>query len=330
MDIVDNLDRLIPRLLAERRVPGASVALIQGARVSWSRGYGVKRKDGRERVDTSTVFEAGSLTKPVFAHAFLQLVDAGRVGLDTPLSEVVLAPFTDDDARASRITVRHALSHTSGFPNWRGQDPLKTTFEPGSKFQYSGEGYVYLSRGAEALTGRPAHEWLRDAALTPLGMGVSSFVWEDRFDALCASGHGGEREITDKWKPDTPNAAASLHTTPSEYAGLVIAMMESPGDSDGLLSEALRRESLRPQVAAEEAISWGLGWGLMDVGDHETFWHWGENSSFTCFVAASRAERRGIVVMTNSAYGHGISQAVVEAVFGYDYPAFSSSLFTVW
>mgnify|MGYP006415921045 CR=1 FL=1 len=328
--IIEELDRLVPRLLAERRVPGASVALIADGRLAWSRGYGVKTKGGDEPVDTSTIFESGSLTKPVFAHAFLQFVDAGRIGLDTPLSEVVPTPFADDDPRASAITVRHALSHASGFPNWRGKDALKTTFEPGSKFQYSGEGYVYLSRAAEALTGRPVHEWLRDALLTPLGMSVSSFVWEDRFEALCADGHGGEREVTEKWKPDTANVAASLHTTSSEYANVVIAMLESPVESDGLVSEALWRGSLRPQVVVDEGISWGLGWGLMDAAGHDTFWHWGENSSYTCFVAASRAEKRGVVVMTNSAYGHGISQGVVEAVLGYEYPAFSSSLFTVW
>jgi CubicO group peptidase (beta-lactamase class C family) len=330
MDLAAKLDSLIPAMMEEHDIAGVSVARIEDGGVAWSQGFGVKCAESGEAVDTSTVFEAASLSKPVFAQAFLGLVDAGRITLDTRLSDVVDEPFAPDDPRAAEITVRHALSHSGGFPNWRGEEPLRTGFQPGSGFQYSGEGYVYLSRVAEAMTGRPVHEWLRDAVLTPLGMEVSSFVWEDRFEDTATPGHGWEREVVETWKGDTPNVAWSLHSTPTEFAKVAIAMMDPPTGSTRVITDGTRRESLRPQVVAEGGISWGLGWGLATHEDRETAWHWGETNSFTCFVVVEPAERRGLVVMTNSFFGVRVSQAAVRVAVGYEHPAFSSSLVTVW
>ena len=311
MDLAAELERMIPTLMAEHDIPGVSVALIEGASVAWAKGFGV-------------------LTKPAFAHGLLQLVDAGRITLDTRLSDLIDEAFVPDDPRAEEITVRHALSHSTGLPNWRGDDPFVTAHEPGSAFRYSGEGYVYLSKVAEALTGRPVHEWLRDTVLDPLGMQVSSLVWEDRFEDLAADGQGWKREVVETWKGDTANVAWSMHTTPTEFAKLTIAMMDSPPSSACLLSDSLRRESLRAQVSVEDDIAWGLGWGLVTEPDDGTFWHWGENPSFTCFVVGSAPQRRGLVVMTNSSFGPRVSREVVKAGVGYEYPPFSPSLITVF
>src|SRR4029078_6503121 len=98
-------------------------------------------------VTESTRFEAASLSKPVTAYVALQLVDAGRLALDAPLTKYM--PYADLPAypRAKTMTARHVLSHTTGFANWRRRDPLKLFFAPGERFRYSGEGYVYLQPG---------------------------------------------------------------------------------------------------------------------------------------------------------------------------------------
>lgn len=115
--IVARLGSAIPRLLDEGTVPGLSVALVQKGELVWHRGFGVKNAETKEPVVPNTVFEAASLSKPVFAYAVLKLVDAGKMDLDTPLQHYLPGSYdVGDDARLSQITARHVLSHTPGFP----------------------------------------------------------------------------------------------------------------------------------------------------------------------------------------------------------------------
>src|SRR5688572_20487751 len=136
-------------------VPGASIALVREGEIEHITAFGVRNADARQPVSAETVFQAASLSKPVFAHAVLQLVDAGMLQLDEPLSRFV-PPLAPDDPACLRITARHVLSHTTGLPNWRRDEyPLRTYFPPGSRFSYSGEAFVYLQSVIEGLTGEP-------------------------------------------------------------------------------------------------------------------------------------------------------------------------------
>jgi CubicO group peptidase (beta-lactamase class C family) len=168
-------------LLQSRGVPGAAFAIVRDGEVVQSGGIGVRDTSTGEPVDERTVFEAASLSKPVFAFAVLQLVDAKILSLDTPLARY--APgFVKGDQRAGSITVRDVLSHSSGLPNWRGWiTPLKTSFEPGSQFSYSGEGFIWLQRAVTAATGEDFNTVMARLVFEPLGMRDSSFVWARGF-----------------------------------------------------------------------------------------------------------------------------------------------------
>src|SRR5712692_9158601 len=121
-------------------------------------------------VDENTVFDGASLTKPVFAHAVLQLADQGHLSLDAPLGHY-LPNYIPNDDRASRISAKHVLSHSAGLPNWRNADfPLKTYFQPGDQFSYSGEGYLYLQKAIEAITGEKIHTLVERSVFQPFGM----------------------------------------------------------------------------------------------------------------------------------------------------------------
>ncbi len=154
--VVARLEQLIPQLMKDGDVPGLSIALARGGELVWHKGFGVKNTKTNEPVTDGTVFEAASLSKPVFAYAVLKLVDAGKFDLDKPLNQYLPGNYdVGDDSRLGLITARHVLSHTPGFPNWRPRGgALKIHFTPGDRFSYSGEGFVYLSKVIEHVTER--------------------------------------------------------------------------------------------------------------------------------------------------------------------------------
>src|SRR5207244_3327775 len=141
---------------------------------------------------TDTLFGGASLSKPVFAYAVLQLVDAGVLSLDEPLASYV-PDFVTTDPRAATVTVRNVLSHTTGLPNWRNAKlTLKTHFQPGERFSYSGEAFVWLQRAVEAKTGEPFEVTVQRLVFDPLQMRHSSFVWRPQFDANYADPHDAD------------------------------------------------------------------------------------------------------------------------------------------
>jgi CubicO group peptidase (beta-lactamase class C family) len=134
----------IPALMEQAVVPGAQIAVLNGGKTAWQASFGLGNAETKAPVTDGSVFEAASLSTPVFAYAGLTLVDAGLIDLDTPIVKYLPGRYdVGDDARLNVITPRHVLSHRSGFPNWRaGSDPLKVYFNLGDRFSYSGEGFV--------------------------------------------------------------------------------------------------------------------------------------------------------------------------------------------
>ncbi|NIV95701.1 serine hydrolase, partial [candidate division KSB1 bacterium] len=167
--LVSGLENLIPQLMDKAQIPGLSIALIKDAEVLWNGSFGVKSLESNQAVNDSTIFQAASLSKAVFAYAVLKMVERGDLLLDTPLSHYL--PDYVDDERIDQITARIVLSHTTGFPNWRPRDgDLEIHFMPGSKFSYSGEGYVYLQKVIEHITGLTLNEFMKQNVFEPLGM----------------------------------------------------------------------------------------------------------------------------------------------------------------
>ena len=182
----------VPRLMAQAGVQGVQIAILSGGKTAWQAPFGLANADTKTPVTDASVFEAASLSKPVFAYAVLTLVDAGLVDLDTPISNYLPGRYdVGDDARLDLITPRHVLSHRCGFPNWRsGSDPLKIHFTPGDRFSYSGEGFVYLAAAVERITGQTLDAFMRRVVFEPLGMASSSYVWQSRYESLKVYNHG--------------------------------------------------------------------------------------------------------------------------------------------
>ena len=328
------LEQMIPQLMTEADIPGLSIALIRDSKVIWSHGFGVTNAETKSAVNAATVFEAASLTKPVFAYAVLKLVDSGKLDLDTPLVKYLPGRYdVGDDSRLEQITARHVLSHSTGFPNWRprGSQNLKIYFVPGHHFSYSGEGFVYLSKAVERITGESTDAFVKRTVFDPLDMKSSSMVWRNDYESLKTFTHDWVGSVTGRGKPEKANAAASLHTTANDYAKFVVAMLKGSG-----LKSATARLMLTPQNSVTLAgafnlntpepelsnnVAWGLGWGLEKTAGGNAFWHWGDNGDTKAFVIASPQRKTGLVMFANSANGLSIVDELIASALGKDHPA---------
>jgi CubicO group peptidase (beta-lactamase class C family) len=295
-------------------LPGAAIAIINRGNLARIEGFGYADSAGARKVDRNTVFEAASLSKPVVAYATLKLADLGRLNLDTPLNQYLAYPSLPKDVRAQLITARMVLSHTSGLQNERiGDDALKLSFAPGSKFQYSGEGYIYLGRAIEQIMQMPLAAAMDQLVFRPLGMGRSSFVWEKRFDNNAAVGHGSFGELRRPTRPSVARAPSSLHTTALDYGTFLLAILQGTG-----LKAQTSRAMISPAVNVAPAIEWGLGWGIEGGSAGPSLWHHGDNSNsgFTAFALVNVRRRCGLVYFANSVSGLSIAKEIAGLVSG--------------
>jgi CubicO group peptidase (beta-lactamase class C family) len=323
--------------MAEFHVPGLSIAVVTDAKIAWRRGFGFKDFSARTRVDNETIFQAGSMSKPVFAYAALKLCEKGVIGLDTPLTKYAGEPFLDGDPRLEVITPRHILSHTAGFPNWRSKtDALRINFTPGSQYRYSGEGYYYLQSVITQLTGRvdrtncthfedgmltcasDIDEFLTANVLRPFGMNSSGYFVTDPMQPDMAAPHDENGKLIPHSRPTPPAvaryaSAGALLTTPTDYARFIIEIL-NPGKGDNVrlkketIDEMLRRHT--KVVQGPYTSSWGLGWQIQDNG---LFNHGGDNRGFHCHSIASRESKSAFVIMTNGDKGAELIMKVFES-----------------
>lgn len=322
--LVDCLEPAIPDLMAQVHVPGLSIALVDDATVVWSRGFGLKKAGTAESVDTDTIFQAASLSKPLFAYAVLEMVERGELALDTPLTAYLPAPCVAGDPLLDMITARRVLCHMTGWPNWRpdGQ-PLVRDRVPGRRFGYSGEGYLYLQRVVERLFGRPLDAYMKETVLDPLNMAHSSYAWATPGDPVVATGHDRAGKPSDPFTAAEPESASSLYTTPGDFARFLCAMMITDDEPRRPRPESIA-EMLRPQIRLNRAVSWGLGWGLEETGVGRACWHWGDNPGYKSFALAFPDMRAGLVVMTNGDGGVALWEPIVRLALGDSgHPAFA-------
>jgi CubicO group peptidase (beta-lactamase class C family) len=226
--------------MAAAGIPGVALATVDKGEVKVM-PMGVTEVDAGRPVAEATVFDVASLSKPVAAYIALQLADGGILNLDEPLSRIVQEGVPPQLA-SSPITARHVLTHTSGLPNLRGDEPLRTYFPPGSWFSYSSVGFTYLQMALEAAATESLEALAKRMVFDPLGMHSSSFQWCDRFNEDAATPHDGERRL-EKHRPAAAHASYSLQTTAGDYAKFMVAVLN--GSS---LREATRRQWLTPTV----------------------------------------------------------------------------------
>ena len=171
-------DAKIEALLKQHHIPSISIGYIEEGRLKQVRAFGVQ-KEGIP-VSANTIYKVASLTKPVVALVTLKLIENGDLDLDEPLSKYFVDADIKNHPFLNQLTTRNVLSHQSGFPNWRyvnKENKLIFEFEPGTKFQYSGEGFEYLRKSIENKLNKPFEEISEELLFKPLGMNNTHFYW---------------------------------------------------------------------------------------------------------------------------------------------------------
>lgn len=266
-----------------------------------------------------SVFQAASLSKPVFAYAVLRLAAQGKLDLDAPLLTYLPQGYRHrfyplraepeelvTDPRLQAVTARMVLNHTSGLPNW-ASGPLGFDAEPGAQWGYSGEGYVLLQRAVEAVTGQPLDQFMGAQVFQPLAMVHSSYVWSERIAPNLLPGTKANGAPRTAMALTTPVAAFSLYTTAEDYGKFLVKLL----NDDAMLTQLTASPVM---VDASLDLSWGLGWGIERHQEDTYIWQWGNNTGYRAFVMGSVRTGDGLVMLTNSENGLALAEPLTRKV----------------
>ena len=327
-----NLEAEILTLMSDWHIPGMSISVIRDGAVAWHRGLGVKDTLAEEPVDDETIFQAASLSKPVFAYAVLRMCDDGLLDLDTPLVKYSPAEYIENTFLGhsmetpgfkkewfSRITARMALSHSSGLQHFGLKKPAEMLFEPGTKFHYSSNGIEYLRYIVEHVTGSRIDTLIVEYVFKPLKMRHSSFSWRDQYESNSAPGHDKYGETSgsiDRYAE--PTAQASLYTNARDYGTFLLAVLTGEG-----LQEKTYNEMVKPHITVCPDVHWGLGLGIETAPSGTGIWHWGDGGTHTCYFYGDLDRKSGFVYFTNSYYGLAILDDIFALASGGEHPALS-------
>ena len=340
-DMPRRLDDVMKRLA----IPGASVTAIESGEIAWASGWGLTDSVTSAPVTPSTLFQAGSISKPVAALCALRLIASGDLELDAPINDRLTSwRLPTNSGWEARITVRHLLSHTAGttvhgFPGYRRDVPIPTLIDvldgrgntapvrvrtiPGYQYSYSGGGYLVLQQLLIDITGSAFPELVDQIVLKPLGMLDSTFaqplpdgLWE-----RAASGHrtGGGR-VTCKWHVYPEMSAGGLWTTSSDLARFIGSVWGARrGQSDPILPLELAEEMLTQQapnfqVGLGLKLNAGIGMSFRGEGSGLRFGHGGDDQGFVAMMLIYTETGDGAVVMTNSDDGLLVIKPLLEAL----------------
>lgn len=334
----DPLDQAIRAEMAKCGIPGLSLAVVRDGKIVLARGYGLLEVGSKEAVTPETLFQAGSVSKPVSAFGALQLVQQGRLSLDEDVNRQ-LKSWTvpeNDFTKRQPVTLREILSHTAGltvhgFAGYEAGAPVPTLVQvlngekpansapvrvdllPGSQWRYSGGGYTVMQLLLIDVTGQPFPRFMRETVLRPLGMVESSFEQPlpPAMARRTASGtYPGGKPVKGRWHVYPEMAAAGLWTTPSDLLRFAVGVQDATaGRRDALLSQALAREMLTRQKE-----DFGLGLELQGSGPGLRFMHGGRDEGFDSLLLAYANKGLGAAVMINDNENSGAIARVMDRV----------------
>lgn len=334
----------IEERMAHYGVPGMSIAVIKDHKVHWHKTYGIMDRDSKEPVNEFTLFQAGSISKPVAAMAMLKQVEKGVLRLDQNVNDYLTSWQMPDNefTEKEKVTLGRIVSHTGGitvhgFPGYRTTDKvpsivqvldaegpantgvIRVDTQPGTIFRYSGGGYCVMQLLLEDVLGQSFPEITKSSVLQPLGMSHSSYEqplptdWQTK----AATGYLPDgSKVEGKWHIYPEMAAAGLWTTATDLAQVFIELQNGiKGTETKVLSPEMAAQMLTPYF--EDFV--GLGIFLENNDGDWYFSHGGWDEGFSSEAVAHKTDGYGVVVLTNSNHPPFISEVIRSVAATYDW-----------
>lgn len=276
LKVSDKIDfKKIDEFMNERmsffEIPGASLSIIKDNKIIYTQEYGVTNTNTKKTISPKTLFEAGSITKLVFAFAVMRLYERGEIDLDKPIYEYLPSKEIDDD-RYKLMTTRHILSHQSGMSNWPKKDEngkFKLNFIPGTQYGYSGKAYEYLKEVIETITSKSIDVILQEEVLKPLQIENMYFKINEKIERYGANGH--KKYIpSDIFLSESTMVSYSLQSESSSLAKFALALYQRKGLKKETYDEMFKVHSIR-----NDGTKWGLGVRIEDTKDGVSYGHSG-------------------------------------------------------
>ncbi|WP_410485914.1 serine hydrolase domain-containing protein [Spongiivirga sp. MCCC 1A20706] len=320
----DSINEFIKLRMDSLNIPGLSIAVINDSKVVYHQTFGYANLEKKLPVTSNTIFEGASMSKSVFSTFVMTYVEDGKLDLDKPLYHYWSYPDIAHDERYKKITARMVLSHRSGFPNWRENEEdrkLKIKFDPGTSYEYSGEGYQYLAMVLKHIEG---DDWnnleiaFQKKIAKPLGMVNTTFIENDYALEHKAEPYNNEGIWID-WKNDYWYkkgkgkfvAPSSIRSESLDFSKWMIGVMDKKILTESSYSEILKRHSKMYTTSSGIDIYYTLGFVTIDNEEYRnTYLHGGTNDGFTCYYLMDTHKRFGYVLFTNSMHGEKLGNEV--------------------
>lgn len=348
------------RAMADTGAKGLAIAVIDDGEVVSAQSFGARNATG-DPLNPTTIMYGASLTKTVFAYLVMQLVDEGRIDLDTPLASYLANPLPDygnldaygnwgdlaGDDRWRRLTARHVLTHSTGFGNFHWDEPgekLRFNFDPGARYGYSGEGIMLLQFVIEAGLGLKVGDELQRRVFTPLGMANTSLIWRPDFARDLADGWTADGSVEPHDDRSRVRAAGSMDTTIADLAKFAAALVRGRG-----LSAQSRAELTRPHLVIttpqqfpsliavappgkrHRGLAAGLGVIAFTGPQGPGFMKGGHNGSTGNTLVCIERGQRCVLILANDVRAEAAFPALVRAALGetgvpyrWEYPSLTS------
>ncbi|UZO80138.1 beta-lactamase family protein [Aquimarina sp. ERC-38] len=305
----DSIETFIEAKMKTLNVPGLSLAIINDGKVVYHliKGYADIGKE--KKVSKSTLFEGASLSKPLFAYFIMSFVEEGIIDLDKPLCTYLPYEAIAHDERYKKITARMVLTHTTGFPNWRSdykENKLFISFEPGTAFQYSGEGYQYLAKVlAYILKTDDAglEKVYQKRVAARLKLKYTKFIQDSYNMKNKAEGYKDGKVVGEDDDPKIFGSAFSIHSEALDFSKWLIALMNKEGLSKESYDELFKTQFTLPDGHPQKQLGvtdWTLGFAKVTLPFGFVYGHGGNNSGYSSIFIIEPETKWGYIMFTNA------------------------------